>query len=731
MGTWTIEVSRFDPEALPHRASVFTIGNGYVGTRGTFEEGYPGIEPVTLIHGVYDDVPIVHTELANAPDWLSLTILLDGQPFRLAEGEILGYRRKLDLQHGILSRTVRWRSPDGRTVDLGFERFASLDDPHVLALRCSLASVDYAGPVEIRGHISGVVDNSGYRHWTLVEQGQEGEGVSYLGVQTRSTGLKVVVASYLHPSALPSGAQTYEDCLWIPTTTMRGSLAPGEHITVDKIVAVYTSRDVKSPKSDAVQACQRAAAVGYDGLKDAHRAAWARTWQASDVVIEGDDEAQLAIRFSLFQLLIAVPRLDDRVSIPAKTLSGYGYRGHVFWDTEIFMLPFFVYTQPELARNMLLYRYRTLPGARRKAAQQGYRGTMYAWESAATGDETTPRWVPAWDHESGEEELVRIWCGDIELHITADVAYAVDQYWQVTGDDAFMRDYGAQILLETATFWASRAEWNDRRAAYEITDVIGPDENHEHVDNNAFTNVMARHNLRLGLRVLSWLQVQHPTKASEFIEQLSLTPTELDQWRSVADNLWVGFDEESGLIEQFEGFYELYPLDFAAYEPRETSLQALLGVEETQRYQVLKQPDVLMLLYLLGDVYGEDVLRANWSYYTPRTDLAYGSSLGPAIQAALAARLGDLAEALKHFRMAARTDLANARGNTAEGIHGATAGGLWQTVVFGFAGVRVGDDGLTVDPRLPDGWSRLAFTLQYRGETYAFDLTPDGGASTG
>lgn len=725
METWTVEELGFDPGALAHQETVFTIGNGYVGTRGTFEEGYPGTEPVTLVHGVYDDVPIVHTELVNAPDWLSLTILLDGRPFRLDEGEILKYQRTLDLRGGVLNRSVRWRSPDGHTIQLSFERFASLADPHVLALRCRLASIDFAGVVEIKSHISGVVDNAGFRHWTLVRQGHESENGVYLTVQTKATGLRLTVASCLHTSEPGRRSQAYQDCPWTPTATARFELAPGQQVAVEKIAAIYTSRDTDSPQSAALRACERAASVGYEGLKAVHAAAWDGTWRACDVVIEGDDEAQLAIRFSLFQLLIAAPRLEDGVSIPAKTLSGYGYRGHVFWDTEIFMLPFFAYTQPEIARNMLLYRYRTLPGARRKAAQQGYRGAMYAWESAATGNETTPRWVPAWDRETGEEELVRIWCGDIELHITADVAYAVSQYWRVTGDDDFVRDYGAEIILETAAFWASRAEWNDSRGVYEISDVIGPDENHDHVDNNAFTNGMARHNLGLGLSVLAWLRLNDPATAAELVDRLSLTAAQLDHWRAVADGLVTGFDEESKLIEQFEGFYELEPLDFGAYEPRQTSLQALLGIEETQRYQVLKQPDVLMLLYLLGDAYSDEVLRANWSYYAPRTDSAYGSSLGPAIQAALAARLGDLDAALRYFRLAARTDLANARGNTAEGIHGATAGGLWQAVVFGFAGVRIAQDGLSVDPCFPDGWSRLAFKLHYQGKTHIFDLTPD------
>jgi kojibiose phosphorylase len=377
------------------------------------------------------------------------------------------------------------------------------------------------------------------------------------------------------------------------------------------------------------------------------------------------------------------------------------------------MLPFFAYTRPELARTLLLYRYRTLPGARRNAQEAGYEGAMYAWESALSGEETTPRWVPAPDGS-----LVRIWCGDIELHITADVAYAVMQYWRATGDDAFMRDYGAEIVLETARFWGSRAQWNPAAGVYDIHDVIGPDENHEHVDNNAYTNGMARWNLEAALEVLDWLRETYPRRAAE----LAVPAAPVAHWRDVIDELVQPYDLSTRLIEQFDGFFDLRDVDLADYEPRTQSMQALLGIEAAQAYQILKQPDVLMLLYLLDERYDRETLRANWAYYTPRTDLAYGSSLGPAIQAAVSARLGEVEDAYAHFTLAARTDLENARGNAGDGIHGATAGGLWQAVVFGFGGVRFTDGEVTAQPHLPPGWTRLRFRLKLRGRWHTFDF---------
>jgi len=724
MNTWLVTETEFRAEERSYKEAVFTVGNGYLGTRGTFEEGYAGDEPITLVNGLFDDVPIVHTELVNVPDWLGLTVRVGDEWFRLDEGTLLAYERALDMRRGILARSVRWRSPGGHTVEVDFERFASMDNPHVMVVRCRIASVNFAGPVEINADISAIVDNNGYRHWRMVNQDAIGDREVALAVETSETKLTFAAAAHLGVSA--PGVVIYEtrNCPWSPHIIARSKLRPGERLEVEKVVTIYTSRETQDPYGTAVREVRAAATRGVTVLRRDHEAAWADLWRICAVEIEGDEEAERAVRFSLYQLLIAASRTDDRVSIPAKTLSGYGYRGHVFWDTEIFMLPFFIYTRPEIARNLLMYRYRTLPGARRKAATQGYSGAMYAWESAATGDETTPRWVPVWVEERGEDELVRIWCGDIELHITADVAYAVTKYWRATGDAAFMRDFGAEMVLETASFWGSRATWDEARAAYVIDDVIGPDENHDHVDNNAYTNGLARWNLSTGLEVLSWLRDRYPETAAGLEGRLDLTPERLAQWASVISGLVLDIDPETKIIEQFDGFSRLRTVDFASYEPRTTSFQTLLGIEKTQQCQILKQPDVLMLMYLLPDDFDQETLEANWRYYTPRTDLSHGSSLGPAIQAALAARMDDAAMAYRYFMLAAQTDLGNARGNTHEGVHGATAGGLWQAVVFGFAGITFTDEGPAAHPNLPETWTRLVFHLQYRGKRFDFDLRP-------
>jgi beta-phosphoglucomutase len=708
---WLVQETTFNPQTLHHKETVFTIGNGYLGTRGAFEEGYPGERASTLLHGVFDDIPIFNTELANAPNWIDFSIFVDGERFRMDRGRVLEFRRTLNLRNGSLSRQVRWQSPAGKTVDLFFERVASLANPHILALQVRLAALDFSGEVEFRAGLPGQMDNEGWMHWDWVAQGRNGERGGYLVVQTRASKIRVCEAFEFNVSAGERTAYEFWDSQWIPTVVARISLERGQQVVTEKLVSIYTSRDTENPEKAALQAIDLAAAQGYDKLRKSNDAAWVEEWENCNITIEGDEEADRRLRYSLFQLLIAAPRQDERVSIAAKTLSGFVYRGHAFWDTEIFVLPFFIYTRPKIARNLVLYRYHTLPGARRKAEENGFEGAMYAWESAATGDETTPRWVPRPD----SSELVRIWCGDIEHHITADVAYGVHHYWRITGDDEFMRSYGSEILLDTARFWGSRVEWSPETGRYEISNVIGPDEYHDHVDNNAFTNVMARWNLEAALEVLAWLRDFDPDKAAELEGRLDLTVERLSHWNDVINKIYLGFDPQTGLFEQFEGFFQRKEVDLRDFEPRTKSMQVILGIEGIQAYQV-------MLLYLLPSRYDRETLKVNWDYYTPRTDLSFGSSLGPAIQSVMAAQMGDIQAAYQHFIHASRTDLEDVRGNAGEGIHAATAGGLWQAAVFGFGGLEITPDGPSAVPHLLPGWKRIKFRIWFHGERYEFDL---------
>lgn len=725
--TWQIRETAFEPAHQHHRETIFTLGNGYLCTRGTLEERFPEDRQATLLHGLWDDAPLVYTELVNGFDWTVFDIWIDDQPFRMDLGTVSDYSRYLDLRTGELHRILRWTPPHGQAIELHFVRFAHLADPHAMAARLTITPLETDARVTVRARIDGHVANEDLLHWRHLSQWFTEDAV-FLQAKTRRSDRTLVMGMGVQSSEQEAKISR-ADCPGSPGFVLDTRLLPAQSWSITKLVSVFTDRDEADPALACANWQQALGPRGFDQLRQENRQAWQAFWDDSDVIIEGDDEAQVALRHALFQLRIAAPEHDERVSIGAKSLSGFGYRGHVFWDTEIFMLPFFTFTQPKLAHNLLMYRWHTLPGARKKAAKNGFAGAQYAWESAESGEEVTPRWVP----DPQGEELIRIWCGDIELHITADVAYGIWQYWQATGDDEFMARYGAPIILETARFWESRVEENRPvPGKFAISDVIGPDEYHDHVDNNAYTNRMVIWHLEHALKALDWLRERDPERASALQRGLDLTPERLARWRNIMGNLVFHQDPETGLIEQFDGFFLLPEVDWPAFGDRTTSMQVLLGIDGANAHQVLKQPDVILLLCLLRDAFSQRDLQANWDYYAPRTDHSYGSSLGPAVHAWAACELGQPEIAYEHFMRAAKADLWDVRGNAGDGIHAASAGGLWQAVVFGFAGLRFQDGAPVTRPRLPKHWRRLAFSVIYRGKRYRFDLrhSPDQEASS-
>ncbi len=716
--SWQIREDQFDPQHQHHKETIFTIGNGYLSSRGTFEERYPFDRQATLVHGLWDDIPISFTELANAPDWAALEIWVNGQRFNMAAGQITEYNRLLDLRTGTLSRSLQWSPDDGQTrVSLEWERFASLENPHIYCVQVKITPLSEA-PVKIRvrANLDSQVDNENVKHWDILSQTSTAHQADLL-VQTKKTKKQLGMSTRLLVFG-ENASKTFSDGRGCPGIQTFAEVATPQTLTVQKIVGIATSHESDTPLDLAQDKVFSASKTGYDILRENHAKAWGAFWKQSDVIIQGDPEAQIALRHALFQLRIAASQ-DETVSIGAKTLSGFGYKGHAFWDTEIFILPFFSYTQPQLARNMLMYRHHTLAGARRKAKANGFRGAQFSWESAETGDEVTPKFVPDF-HNPGQ--LVRIWTGDIEVHITADIAYAIYQYWQASRDETFWLEYGLPLILETALFWGDRAEPEDGRFA--IRDIIGPDEYHEHVDNNPFTNRMIQWHLDLALKSLAWLAENDPGRANLVTQQFGITPEVQAHWQNVRDNLVILQDPKTGLFEQFEGFFQLNDLDWEQFEPRTQSMQQILGIEGANQAQVIKQADVIMLLCLLRDEFEPKIWQSNWNYYNPRTDHTYGSSLGPAMQAWAACEMQQPDLAYEHFMRAARADLFDVRGNANDGIHAASAGGLWQAITFGFGGLRFEAGQPQIRPQLPAHWEKLAFQIQYRGETYQITITP-------
>jgi kojibiose phosphorylase len=477
-------------------------------------------------------------------------------------------------------------------------------------------------------------------------------------------------------------------------------------VRLDRILTVFTSRDVASAVKAARDRLTATRTRGFRAAVAGHVDAWRRKWEAADVQIVGDEEAQRALRFAAYHLIAAANPADEHVSIGARGLTGEAYRGHVLWDTEIYMLPFYVFTDPPAARSLLMYRYHTLAAALRKAKAYGYEGALYAWESADTGDEVTQQTVLAPDGR-----LVIIVTGEREHHISADVAYAVWQYWRATGDDAFMVAAGAEILVETARFWASRAQLEPDGHAH-IRRVIGPDEYHEMVDDNAYTNVMAMFNLERAADAVARLEREHASDWQRLSARLGLTEKEPPSWRALAAALVTGLDPATNVFEQFAGYFELEEVNIAGQRGCTTPIDVWFGAEKIGRSKVVKQADVVALSALLWEKWPVAVHEANFRYYEPRT--AHGSSLSPAIHALVAARLGRRALAQAYFRQAAEIDLEDNMGNAAGGVHMGALGGLWQAVVFGVAGLQLREDGIAVDPHLLPGWVQMAFPVQWR-----------------
>jgi trehalose/maltose hydrolase-like predicted phosphorylase len=682
--SWTIEVDGFDPLREREVESWLTLANGRTGTRGSVEEGRPGSAAAVYVAGVY--VPAggecPGPELARGPEWTRLDPQAGGVSVDLDVGETIEHRRVLDLRQGILFREWRQRLRSGREWSFRSARFASLADRQIMALSaeatCDGATTSLGGAIPPP---SGQDEAS----CSARAPAEDGPAVVSLGVPG---GTSVLFA--------------------ICTEEGKGRLE--RLVAVERVCAHHRDDSWRD-------ALARAEGAGVARLRARHRGAWRERWRRSDVVVEGDPDAQRCLRFALYHLMSSGDPESDMASIGARGLTGPGYWGHVFWDTEVFALPFFIWTHPPTARALLSYRYRTLPAARAKAAALGYSGALYAWESADTGEETAPLFVCGPDGTR-----VDIVTGLQEHHISADVAWATWQYWRVTADDGFLVDMGAEIVLETARFWASRAELG-RDGRYHINGVVGPDEYHEGVDDNAFTNVMGRWNLRTALEVCELLPVLDPSGWAEISCRLDLRRSEQEQWRTVAEGLVDGFDATSLLYEQFAGFFHLEDVRAVDLAPRPFTADTLLGAARVRQAQVVKQADVLMLAHMLPDVVPPAVALANYRYYDPRT--SHGSSLSPAVHAAVASRIGAVDDALRYFRIAAAIDLDDRMGNAAKGVHVATMGGLWQAAVIGFCGIRAEGDALRVDPRLPGSWERLAFPLCWRGTYLDIDVGPD------
>ena len=721
--TWRIsERSALKLDVMVRLGSSFLVGNGYLGYRGTLEEYTHEQKVALIVSGLYDKVGDSWREPVNIPNPGYLRLEYQSQPLHALSSDVASHEQTLDLRQAVHERRTTFMTGDGCTIAVSARRFASLVEPHLI---CFEYTVEASQPCTLRvvTGIDGEVWDLNGPHLEQFESSFD-EGALALTACTHERLVPIAVVERLTGDDGLAGWGREEKRIWHDTQL---SLAPGEPHTLTKIVAVYTALESADPLAEAQRTCRDAAEQGFDVLLAAHVASWDERWRDCGIEIDGDDDAQLALRFSMYHLLSVAPTHAQSVSIPARGLSGQVYKGAVFWDTEIFMLPFFTHTFPEIARNLLLYRYHTLDGARRKAREYGFRGAFYAWESQDTGDDACTLFNVT---DVFTDRPMRTYFRDKQYHISADVAYAIWDYYAVTGDDSVLLDGGAEIIYECARFYLTCSYYNHNKGRYEILDVTGPDEYHERVNNNAYTNWMAAHCFDVCLQVDEHLQQQHPVLARALLSRLDFQ-SDLETIRQIAPRLYRPEpDPQTSLVPQFDGYMALEDVSLPELLGRKLHPHEYLGGGNglATTTQIVKQADVVLGLYLFRGAYSRDIKAANWEFYEPRTE--HGSSLSSCAYSLVASEIGRIDSAYDYFMKTASIDL---DGNGKQyvgtlyiaGTHPAANGGAWMSAVLGLCGIRCSADSITVAPSLPRHWSRVRLPLTYRGQKLVLTIGHD------
>jgi alpha,alpha-trehalose phosphorylase len=730
---WRLIERSYNPDYIGQTETLFALSNGLVGIRGAFEEGTPSFEPGTLLNGFHETWPIVYPELAHGfattgqtilgvPDGTTIRLFNDEDPVTCANDEVAEFERTLDMQRGTLSRTIVFQLADGRRFRVESERFVSLAQRHLACIRYQVTALDEPIRLVISSDLVTPEDGSATalaRELAVDPRASRRMAPGTLRLESESDSGERVVRTYRTARSgqgVSAGVDHVLDERGI--THVRTRLEPGgahvlleidaqvgETVGFTKWLAYHHGPEDAVDLADRVGVTlDRARANGLAAAKAEHEREVADFWERSNIVWEGSPAAQQALHYTLFTLMQASMRSED-FGVPAKGLTGTGYEGHYFWDTEVYVVPFLTYTSPEVARSLLMHRVRMLPQARERARAVGCEGALFPWRTI-----------------NGEEASAYYAAGTAQYHIDADVAFALMQYVEVTGDTELLRLHGVELLVETARMWAGLGFFSDRRdGRFVINKVTGPDEYSTVVDNNLFTNLMAAENLRTAADALAWLRAEWPGDYEGLVQRTGLLEEEEARWRRAAELMYIPYDDSAGVHLQDDGFLDLEPWDFAGTPEDHYPLLLHYHPLVIYRHQVIKQADVVLATVLLPDRFTREERQRIFDYYDPIT--TGDSSLSECIQAIAAADVGKYRSAEEYLIDAAAIDMADRAGNLRDGVHVASAGGTWLGLINGFAGFRWRTTSFA--PMLPTRAQRIRLPLRIRGSVLDVDIRPD------
>jgi alpha,alpha-trehalose phosphorylase len=722
---WIISDNSLQINDLLKNESLFNVANGYLGVRGNFEEGYPKSFPTirgTYINAFYEKVSIAYGEKAyafpetmqkivNVIDAQSVDVIIEGEKFSLFEGTIKSFNRYLDMEKGFYKREIWWVSPKGKELKIEITRLASLKYLELFAVNYRIEKVNFDGEVIIESGINGDVSNyadandprvsAGHSNILSVNSVTVENRILQLAAQTQNSGETVVVTTEYRCNV----EENFRSDVKQRSAKAVIAIKTGNEVINFAKYNVYTdSRRYENPKQKGIEILEKLSAYSFEELLQEQQSYLKEFWDIADISIEGDEKLQQGIRFNLYELLQAVGK-DSISNISAKGLSGEGYEGHYFWDTEIYILPFFTLCYPKLAKQLLKYRYTILDFARQRAKELGHKkGAAYPWRTII-----------------GEECSSYFPAGTAQYHINGDIAYSYIQYFLATGDMEFIKEFGAEVVFETARIWLEIGHFHN--GSFRIDAVTGPDEYTAVVNNNYYTNVLAKYNLKWAYKLYKLLQGKDSKVLKELCEKIRLSPEEVQLFAEAAKVMHLPYDKDLKINAQDDTFLKKAVWDFENTPEEKYPLLLNYHPLTIYRYQVLKQADTVLAHFLVEDETDFETIKNSYDYYEKLT--THDSSLSCAAYSIMASKIGYAEKAYEYFIETSRLDLDDTHGNTKDGVHTANMGGTWMAIVYGFAGLRIKEDLISLNPKLPEKWRELKFRFLYKGANIQVHMRRD------